>query len=147
MGLLVKSTETSKIIITGTTIEMPEVYCRIEFAGRANGITLEIAASNYASKIAFKEAFFYRIVSSNLQDLSNVNYDIIAFFSPADIRSLFENFPAFAQNNTVIAAWGATTIKAIKDDKLIANIQAPTPETPSMVAAIDKFIVEINKEK
>jgi hypothetical protein len=55
MGLLVKSTETAKIIITGTTIEMPEVYCRIEFAGRANGITLEIAASNYASKIAFKE--------------------------------------------------------------------------------------------
>ena len=55
MGLLVKSTETAKIIITGTTIEMPEVYCRIEFAGRANGITLEIASSNYASKLAFKE--------------------------------------------------------------------------------------------
>lgn len=97
------------------------------------------------SKIAFKEAFFYRIVSSNLQDLSNVNYDIISFFSPADIRSLFENFPTFEQNSTVIAAWGATTIKAIKDEKLLANIQAPTPETPSMVAAIDKFIIEINK--
>ena len=54
MGLLVKQKE-SKIIITGTTIEMPEVYCRIEFAGRANGTTLEIASSNYASKIAFKE--------------------------------------------------------------------------------------------
>jgi hypothetical protein len=55
MGLLVKQTETTKIIITGTTIEMPEVYCRIEFAGRANGTTLEVASSNYASKIAFKE--------------------------------------------------------------------------------------------
>ena len=55
MGLLVKSTETAKIIITGTTIEMPEVYCRIEFAGRANGTTLDVASSNYASKIAFKE--------------------------------------------------------------------------------------------
>ncbi|WP_396195934.1 hypothetical protein [Flavobacterium sp.] len=55
MGLLVKSTETTKIIITGTTIEMPEVYCRIEFAGRANGTTLEIATSNYASIKAFKE--------------------------------------------------------------------------------------------
>jgi hypothetical protein len=54
MGLLVKSTETSKIIITGTEIEMPEIYCRIEFAGRANGTTLEIASLNYASKIAFK---------------------------------------------------------------------------------------------
>lgn len=99
------------------------------------------------SKIVFKEAYFYRIASANLQDLSNVNYDIIAFFSPADIRSLFENFPDFSQNKTVIAAWGATTIKAIKDEKLTANIQAPIPETPSMVGAIDKFIVEINKEK
>ena len=39
----------------GTTIEMPEVYCRVEFAGIANGTTLEVATFNYASKIAFKE--------------------------------------------------------------------------------------------
>jgi hypothetical protein len=39
------------------------------------------------SKISFKEAFFYRIISSDLSDLTHVNYDIIAFFSPADIRS------------------------------------------------------------
>lgn len=56
MGLLVKSTETAKIIITGTTIELPEVYCRVEFAGRANGTTLEIMSSNYASQLAFKES-------------------------------------------------------------------------------------------
>jgi hypothetical protein len=55
MGLLVKQTETAKIIITGTEIEMTEVYCRIEFAGRVNGTTLEIATSNYASNLAFKE--------------------------------------------------------------------------------------------
>jgi hypothetical protein len=55
MGLLVKSTENAKIIITGTNVELPELYCRIEFAGRANGITLEVASSNYASKTAFKE--------------------------------------------------------------------------------------------
>jgi len=97
------------------------------------------------SKIVFKEAFFYRIGSSNLSDLSNVNYDIIAFFSPADIRSLFENFPDFLQNNTKIAGFGATTLKAIKDAKLTINIQAPTPETPSMVMALDRFIVELNK--
>ncbi len=97
------------------------------------------------NKIAFQEAFFYRIGSSNLSDLSNVNYDLIAFFSPADIRSLFENFPKFKQNKTNIAGFGATTVKAIKDAKLTINIQAPTPETPSMVMAIDKFIVEINK--
>ena len=92
------------------------------------------------SKISFKEAFFYRIKSSDLSDLTNVNYDIIAFFSPADIRSLFENFPEFKQNKTLIAGFGATTIKAMVEAKLEVNVQAPTPQTPSMVMAIDKFI-------
>lgn len=54
MGLLVKSTETTKIIITGTSIELPEIYGRIEFAGRADGKTLEVALSTYASKEAYK---------------------------------------------------------------------------------------------
>ena len=92
------------------------------------------------SKIVFKEAFFYRIISSNLSDLTHVNYDIIAFFSPADIRSLFENFPDFKQNKTLIAGFGATTLKAILEANLEPNIQAPTPQTPSMITAVDKYI-------
>lgn len=99
------------------------------------------------AKIHFKEAFFYRIQSADLSDLSNVNYDIIAFFSPADIRSLFENFPDFKQNKTVLAGWGATTHKAIKDAKLSLNVQAPSPVSPSMSMAISQFIVDVNKEK
>lgn len=92
------------------------------------------------SKIAFKEAFFYKIISSDLSDLTHVNYDIIAFFSPADIRSLYENFPKFKQNKTNIAGFGSTTIKAILEAGLKVNVQAPTPEAPSMVMAIDQFI-------
>jgi uroporphyrinogen-III synthase len=98
------------------------------------------------NKFKYKEAFFYRIVSSDLSDLTNVNYDIICFFSPADIRSLFENFPEFKQNNTLIAAWGATTVKAITDAKLTVNIMAPSPESPSMIMALDKYI-EIHNKK
>jgi hypothetical protein len=54
MGLIIKSTEDKKITIQGTAIEVPEVYGRIEFAGRADGKTLEVAISNYASKEAFE---------------------------------------------------------------------------------------------
>lgn len=97
------------------------------------------------NKFQFREAFFYRIVSADLSDLTNVNYDIIAFFSPADIRSLFENFPDFKQNKTLIAAFGATTAKAITEASLAVNIAAPTPERPSMVMALDKFVEEHNK--
>lgn len=97
------------------------------------------------NKIAFKEAFFYRIKSADLSDLTNVNYDIIAFFSPADIRSLFENFPKFKQKKTCIAGFGASTIKAMVEAGLNVNFQAPTPQTPSMVMAIDKFVESVNK--
>jgi len=54
MGLLIKSTEETPITIQGTEIQIPEVYGRIEFAGRADGKKLEIAVGTYASKLAFK---------------------------------------------------------------------------------------------
>jgi uroporphyrinogen-III synthase len=97
------------------------------------------------NKFKYKEGLFYRIVSSDLSDLKNVNYDIIVFYSPADVRSLFENFPDFAQKDTLIAVWGATTSKAIKDAKLTVNISAPSIESPSMIMALDKFIEAHNK--
>jgi uroporphyrinogen-III synthase len=97
------------------------------------------------NKIKFRESVLYRTVASDLSDLTHVNYDIIVFFSPSDIKSLFENFPEFKQNNTRIAGFGAVTQKAIEDAGLTVNIPAPTPETPSMVMALEKYVVEVNK--
>jgi len=97
------------------------------------------------NKIKFRETILYRTVASDLSDLSNVNYDVIVFFSPSDIKSLFENFPDFKQNNTRIAGFGDATQKAIEGAGLKVNIPAPTPETPSMVMAIEKYILEVNK--
>jgi hypothetical protein len=56
MGLIIKSTEEKKVTIQGTDIELLEVYGRLEFAGRADGVTIEVAVSTYASKQAFKES-------------------------------------------------------------------------------------------
>lgn len=92
----------------------------------------------------FKEATIYKTVASDLSDLANVNYDIIAFFSPSGITSLFDNFPDFKQNNTRIAAFGPTTAKAVKDAGLILDIQAPLPEAPSMTGALELYIKKTN---
>jgi len=94
--------------------------------------------------ITYKEAIMYKTVSADLSDLENVFYDVIVFFSPADIKSLFENFPDFKQNNTRIAAWGETTLNAIKEANLVCQIPAPTPESPSIVAAIENYIKSVN---
>lgn len=94
--------------------------------------------------LQFSECIMYRTVSSDLSDLENVFYDILVFFSPADIKSLFDNFPHFSQNNTRIAGFGETTKKAILDANLILDIEAPSPEYPSMVSALEAYIKRAN---
>jgi uroporphyrinogen-III synthase len=99
-----------------------------------------IANKLKAKKFAFTKAIMFKTVSSDLSDLAEVNYDVLAFFSPAGINSLFENFPDFKQNNTKIAAFGTSTTEAVEKSKLNIDIMAPTPEAPSMSRAIELYI-------
>ncbi|MEX0273529.1 MAG: uroporphyrinogen-III synthase [Flavobacteriaceae bacterium] len=89
---------------------------------------------------------FYKTVISDLSDLRNVYYDVLVFFSPSGIESLFSNFPDFEQNDTRIAVFGNSTVKAATNAGLRIDIQAPTPETPSMTMALEKYIREVNKK-
>lgn len=97
-------------------------------------------------KIVYEKAMLYRTVCSDLSDLENVNYDVLVFFSPAGIASLYENFPNFKQNDTRIAVFGATTAKAAEKAGLEINIAAPKPEAPSMTMALEQYIKKQNKK-
>jgi uroporphyrinogen-III synthase len=96
-------------------------------------------------KLNWKRAIFYHTVVSDLSDLRDVYYDILVFFSPSGIESLFKNFPDFKQKNTRIAVYGNSTAKAAEDAGLKINIKAPMVETPSMTMAIEKYIEKVNK--
>lgn len=96
--------------------------------------------------VDWKQAILYKTVVSDLSDLEDVFYDILVFFSPSGIDSLFKNFPGFKQNDTRIAAFGNTTIKAVTDAGLKCNIMAPAAETPSMTMALEKYIKQANKK-
>lgn len=93
----------------------------------------------------FTPAVLFRTVCSDLSDLAEVFYDIIAFFSPSSIQSLYKNFPDFQQNYTRIAAFGASTHKAVAEHGLILDIPAPSPAAPSMTMAIEQYIKTANK--
>lgn len=92
----------------------------------------------------YSEAIIYRTVASDLSDLENVYYDILAFFSPSGINSLLVNFPEFRQNNTRIAAFGPTTAKAVREAEMILDIEAPLPNAPSMTGALELYIKKAN---
>ncbi len=96
-------------------------------------------------EIDFKEAMMYRTVSSDLSDLKDITYDCLVFFSPLGIKSLYENFPDFKQNKTRLAVYGKSTSKAVEERGLTINIQAPTPESPSMSMALTNYLNKSNK--
>ncbi len=104
--------------------------------------------SNFLTENEFDwtEAMMYRTVASDLSDLADVFYDILVFFSPLGIESLYENFPDFKQNETRLAIWGNTTKKAVEEKGLTANIFAPSPEFKSMTMAIEAYLEKSNKE-
>lgn len=105
----------------------------------------EIPEKLNKNKIKYSIAILYRTICSDLSDLSDVNYDILVFFSPSGIKSLLKNFPDFKQNNTKIAAFGPTTTQAVKKAGLHLDIEAPTSKAPSMTMALEQYITNLNK--
>ncbi|MBD1260405.1 uroporphyrinogen-III synthase [Maribacter polysiphoniae] len=96
--------------------------------------------------VDWKRGIFYKTVISDLSDLRDVYYDVLVFFSPSGIESLLKNFPDFEQKDTRIAVFGNSTVKAATGAGLRIDIKAPTPDTPSMTMALQKYITTVNKK-
>lgn len=96
----------------------------------------------------FATPFMYRTISADVKDiLAKKEYDIICFFTPSGVKSLFDNFPKYQQNGTRIGAFGSNTMKAVENAGLVLDIKAPQPQMPSMVAALDSYLSAVTKKK
>ena len=89
----------------------------------------------------FQLGFMYRSISNDIRPvLEKIEYDVICFFTPSGVKSLFDNMPDFQQNGTVIGAFGSNTSKAVEEAGLNLEIKVPSPQRPSMCAALDHFL-------
>ena len=102
-----------------------------------NGDEVEYLRTN---KIDVTPAVMYQTVSNDFKPDEAFDYDMLVFFSPQGIESLLKNFPDFKQGDIAIAALGSATAKAVTDAGLRPDTAAPSPEAPSMPAAIDLFL-------
>jgi uroporphyrinogen-III synthase len=96
------------------------------------------------ANVDWTRCIMFKTVSSDLSDLRDIKYDMLVFFSPQGIKSLFENFPDFKQNDTLIATFGQNTIQIAEENGLKINI-SPTKEVPSLTLAIENYIKQNNK--
>ncbi len=108
----------------------------------------EIVGWLKGNSCGFSLAFMYRTASTDVKRiLSSNEYDVICFFTPSGVKSLFDSVPRYKQNGTVIGAFGSNTSKAVEDAGLKLSIKAPQPQTPSMVAALEQFLAAEAKRK
>ncbi|MEZ5199211.1 MAG: uroporphyrinogen-III synthase [Bacteroidales bacterium] len=97
------------------------------------------------SGVKYSKAIIYKTLASDLSSIDISNYDLIVFFSPAGVKSLFKNFPEYKQNHTLIGAFGPTTMNAVKESGLNLDIAAPTKTALSMTVAIEQYLQKSTK--
>ena len=118
------------------------------YPGSENQQDNEIVGWLKNNNCGYATPFMYRSISNDIKELmAKSEYDIICFFTPSGVRSLFDNLPKYKQNGTKIGAFGNNTSKAIEDAGLTLEIKAPMPQIPSMVSALEKYLSEIIKKK
>jgi uroporphyrinogen-III synthase len=95
-------------------------------------------------KIKYTIGTMYRTISRDFNS-SDLDYDMLVFYSPSGIKSLKENFPTFVQGDVKIAAFGPTTAEAVLNEGFRLDLQAPNPKSPSMTMALDCFLRDFNR--
>ncbi len=105
----------------------------------------EIAQYLIKHNIKYAEGTLYRMVSNDISAIMKASYDMIVFFSPFSVQTLFDFNPLFKQNGTMIGAFGPTTSKAVEDNGLRLDVKAPAVNAPSMVSALDMFLTKSKK--
>lgn len=105
----------------------------------------DIAQYLIKHNIKYTECTLYRMVSNDIAGVMQAAYDMIVFFSPFSVQTLFEHNPLFKQNGTMIGAFGPTTSKAVEENGLRLDVKAPAPNAPSMVSALELFLSAIKK--
>lgn len=95
-----------------------------------------------AEGIAYKTAVFIKSVSQDLKDIDLKEYDMIVFYNPSDVQSLYENFPDFQQGDIKFVSFGKSIVKALEEKGISIDVKAPTPQAPSVARAIELYLQE-----
>ena len=93
-------------------------------------------------KLSYKTAVFVKCVPQDLKDVDFSAYELAVLYNPADVKSLYENFPEFRQGELKFISYGKSIVKAMEEAGLHIEIKAPTPEVPSAAKAIELYLTQ-----
>ena len=102
----------------------------------------DIAKLLDSKKLNHTECVMYRTITNDFtaDEIKNFDYDMLIFVSPTGVKSFVKDFPDFKQGDVRIGTFGPATSKAITDEGLRLDFQAPSKEYPSMSGALKAYL-------
>ncbi len=94
-------------------------------------------------KLKCDPVVFARTVAADMKDINFSEYDIIALYSPSDVKALVENCDVTTL--PVVATFGEATLRAAIEAGFKVKASAPSPEAPSMVKALDIYCRKVEE--
>ncbi|MEG1672266.1 MAG: uroporphyrinogen-III synthase [Alistipes sp.] len=91
-------------------------------------------------KLSFDPVIFARTVPAELDDVDIKAFDLLALYSPADVKTLVGKFGN--EGLPTVAVFGEGTLRAALEAGLTVKAAAPSPAAPSMVKAVDIYITQ-----
>ncbi len=92
-------------------------------------------------RLAVDPVILSRTVAADLDELKLDDYGLLALYSPSDVKALVERFGT--ENLPAIAVFGEGTLRTAVEAGLTVSANAPTPEAPSMVKAVDLYLTKV----
>lgn len=99
-----------------------------------------MADSFTAAGIDHSVAELVHDVPQDLHGLDFASYDMVVLYNQFDLKSLLINFPEFKQGSLKFLAYGKGIAKALEDASFSVEVQAPTPEAPSVARALELYL-------
>lgn len=96
-------------------------------------------------KLKVSPVVFARTVAADMSKINPDDYDIIALYSPSDVKALADNFDV--GKLPVVATFGEATLRAAKEAGMKVKASAPSPEAPSMAKALDIYFTKLEEGK
>ena len=94
-------------------------------------------------KINFDPVILARTVAADMADVEPASYDVMALYSPSDVKSVMEHFSV--EQLPVIATFGEATLREALASGMKVKASAPSPEAPSMAKALDLYISKVKR--
>ncbi|MDE6864779.1 MAG: uroporphyrinogen-III synthase, partial [Alistipes sp.] len=94
-------------------------------------------------RLAVDSVILARTVACDLHAVNLAEYRLIALYSPSDVRALVDKFGT--DDLPAIAVFGEGTLRAALDAGIRVLANAPTPQAPSMVKAVDIYLEKVQK--